>query len=127
MATSPGGAGDAQIVVTSVAAGGGRWQVTADQGIGPQWGADGKSLFYRSQLDSTIKVLSFDSNGDIFVPGKTHEIAGTNVGFGASRASGSYAVHPDGKRLAILVPEEQATKTFDTLRVLLNFQAPPAN
>ncbi len=60
-------AGDFQVFVQPFPAGGGKWQISRDGGVGPRWSPDGKELFYRWQDD--LYAVPVDNSSGGFRPG----------------------------------------------------------
>jgi serine/threonine-protein kinase len=99
---------------------GGKWQISTGGGLFPQWSRNGKELFYRTN-DSKIMVVSYTTSGDSFhadnprlwSPGQF-----TNRG-----TSLNYALHPDGKRFAVLKAgnAETAPPPINKVSFIFNF------
>jgi Tol biopolymer transport system component len=78
---------------------GGKWQISTGGGVFPEWSRNGKELFYRTN-DSKIMVVSYTSSGDSFHADKPRLWSPGQ--FTTRGTSLNYALHPDGKRFAVL-------------------------
>ena len=118
---SSGGVGAYEVFVHALQ-GGGNWQISSGGGIQPIWPRAAKEIYFRSSADGSILAASYDTKGDSFVPGKVRVVPSPKLG-GLGSLAGNFDIHPDGKRFAVMVPasEKAAERTFDTLKVLLNF------
>ena len=97
--------------------GGGRWLVSAGGGRAPLWSRDGRELLFRA-LDGRVMATDYVAKGDSFVAGKPRVWTETRIR--PSAAYASYDIHPDGKRLAaILADNDEKLPTH--LTFLLNF------
>jgi Tol biopolymer transport system component len=94
---------------------GGRWQV-AERAIAPRWSPANRSLFYRSVTDGQIMVADYDVDGGSFRPLKARRVGAINAG-----PNSSYAVHPDGKRLAVTLPAGTEPSANDRVVFVSNF------
>jgi serine/threonine protein kinase/Tol biopolymer transport system component len=99
---------------------GGKWQISTGGGELPEWSRNGKELFYRTS-DSKIMVVSYTSSGDSFHADKPRLWSpgqftnrGNNV---------NYALHPDGKRFAVLTSGngETAPPPINKVSFIFNF------
>ncbi len=84
---------------------GGKWQISTEGGIYPTWSPNGKELFYRTLgASNRIMVVSYSVEGDSFHAGKPRlwsEEQFTDRGY-----TQNFALHPDGKRFAVLKAAE---------------------
>jgi serine/threonine protein kinase/Tol biopolymer transport system component len=74
--------GDEQVYVVPFEGGGGKWQVSINQGDRPRWRSDGKELYYLDNSDH-IMVAQVDGSGSSFRIGKVSklfEISGSRPG-----------------------------------------------
>ncbi len=82
---------------------GGKWQISTTGGEMPTWSENGRELFYRT-ADSRIMVVTYSVEGGSFRAGRPRlwsEGQFTNVGIPRN-----FALHPDGKRFAVLKAAE---------------------
>ena len=82
---------------------GGKWQISTSGGEMPTWAKNGRELFYRT-ADSRIMVVTYSVEGDTLRAGRPRlwsEGQITDRGMG-----GNFALHPDGKRFAVLKATE---------------------
>jgi serine/threonine-protein kinase len=78
---------------------GGKWQVSNNGGAGPHWSPTKHELVYRS--GDQLMTVGYSVNGDTFVVEKPRVwIAGF--------PGGTWDLAPDGKRVAVLIPEATA-------------------
>jgi Tol biopolymer transport system component len=88
----------------------GRWQVATDATRLPVWSRDGRELFY---LDRSGQVMAVPVNaGATWQSGAPHVLLRT-------RNSGSFGIHPDGRRFLVL--DYQGGGEVPTLNVVLNW------
>jgi serine/threonine protein kinase len=96
------------------ALGPGKWQVSKDGGIQPEWRSNGKELIFRAPNGSPMAV-DVNSNGSAFQPGVPKQLFAAPVNTG-------WDVTADGKRFFMAVrPNQKATD--EPITVLLNWQA----
>ena len=78
---------------------GGKWQISTGGGALPVWSRNGKELFYRT-FDSKIMVVNYTTSNDSFHADKPRL---SSPGQFSNRGTTlNYALHPDGKRFAVL-------------------------
>jgi len=87
-----------------------RWQISSEPASDPQWSRTARQLFYLTR-DGVIKVVDYTVDGDVFQALKPHPFAAAQP----SPAT-AYAVHPDGKRMAVLF---QSTSVSSQRQVVL--------
>jgi eukaryotic-like serine/threonine-protein kinase len=78
---------------------GGKWQISTGGGLFPEWSRNGKELFYRTP-EQKIMVVSYNTSGDSFFADKPRLWSPGQ--FTPRGTSLNYALHPDGKRFAVL-------------------------
>ena len=85
----------------------------------PTWSENGRELFYRT-TDSRIMVVTYSVEGDSFRAGRPRlwsEGQFTDRGVGWN-----FALHPDGKRFAVLKATEATEKVaLDHLTLVTNW------
>lgn len=92
----------------------GRWQVSNNGGVDPQWSRTGHELVYRS--GDQLMTANYSVTGDTFVAEKPRvwiaELGGT-----------AWDLAPDGKRVAVVIPEAaaQAPQREHVIVMLQNF------
>jgi hypothetical protein len=98
---------------------GGKWQISTGGGLMPEWSRNGKELFYRT-TDQKIMVVSYTTSGDSFHADKPRLWSPgqfTNRG-----TSLNYALHPDGKRFAVLkAPNATEAAPIKNASFIFNF------
>jgi Tol biopolymer transport system component len=97
----------------------GKWQVSANGGVQPQWSPDGKELFFlAAPPDNALMVAAVNGQGAAFEVGAIRRLF--NVRPGGIRSS--YQVAPDGKRFLFnLAPSGSSGPTPVT--VVVNWAA----
>jgi len=96
---------------------GGHWRITTEGGSFPRWSKTSNELFYLRQ--GKVMVVPYTVVGDSFRADKPQMWSPTSyVQLGVL---GSYDVHPDGKRLAIVAAKDQGNVTQDQIVVISNF------
>ena len=98
---------------------GGKWQISTSGGEMPTWAKNGRELFYRT-ADSRIMVVTYSVEGDSFRAGRPRLWSKgqfTDRGMG-----GNFALHPDGKRFAVLKATEGTEEVaLDHLTLVTNW------
>jgi serine/threonine-protein kinase len=92
---------------------GGKWQISAGGGSSPSWAKGGRELFYEA-ADRRIMVLEYAAKGDTFLPGQPHVWSERQI-FNPGVAHLDLA--PDGKRFAVLAPEENPRSAKGSVHV----------
>lgn len=90
--------GNFEVYVQSFPNPGGKKQISASGGVGPQWRQDGKEMFYYGLNGKLIAVEV--NTGQSFEAGSSHELFGFSNGSG-STTEAPYTVSPDGQRFLI--------------------------
>jgi serine/threonine-protein kinase len=93
-------AGHAEVYVRPFPGPGGKWQISAGDGLYSRWSSDGRRIFFTTSTGQ-IMVADCESRGDSLVPGKPRPWGETRVNLAAAPevASGSFDLTRDGKRL----------------------------
>jgi len=96
---------------------GGKWQISSSGGMYPMWSRDGHELFFET-LDNHIMVAGYTVKGDSFVADKPRLWSEKQIGGSLM----SFALAPDGKRIAAIMPVEtaEAQKAQNHVIFLLN-------
>ncbi|MBK9241496.1 MAG: protein kinase [Acidobacteria bacterium] len=111
--------GQNEVHVRSFPGPGGHWRVTTDGGGFPRWSKTSNELFYLHQSQGKVMVVPYTVVGDSFRADKPQIWSPTNyVQLGIQ---GSYDVHPDGKRLALVAANDQAGAIQDQIVVISDF------
>jgi len=104
--------GKLEIYVSTFPAGGGKWQVSQGGGVQPEWGRDGKELYYEAPSGSVMetKVTEMGRAVEIGTPRELFKVSAADLG------GTGFAVAPDGKRFLMVEPELAASQplTFVT-------------
>ena len=113
--------GTTQVYVRTFPDKGGKWQISSGDGIYPEWSRGGRELFFRTE-DNHIMVAAYTVNGDSFVADKPRMWSQKRIG-NSGPAGTNYAVAPDGKRIAALMPAEaqEAQQSQNHVIFLENF------
>ena len=98
---------------------GGKWQISTTGGEIPTWSENGRELFYRT-TENRIMVVSYSGEGDSFRPGRPRLWSeGQFTDRGTVR---NFALHPDGKRFAVLKAAEGTEEVaLDHLTLVTNW------
>ena len=92
---------------------GGQWQISTAGGDSLVWSKKGPELFYRSS--EGMMIASYTTNGDAFVASKPR------LWVGKKDLGNYFDLAPDGKRFAMLQPEDSEQKGPQHVTFLLNF------
>jgi serine/threonine-protein kinase len=98
---------------------GGKWQISNDGGVSPRWSRTGHELVY--QAAAQLMTVSYSVNGDTFIAEKPRVWI---AALGADLTLGGYSawdLAPDGKRVAVVVPERSARAAEHVIVMLQNF------
>ncbi len=114
--------GTYQVYVRAFPDNGGKWQISNNGGVYPEFSRDGHELFFRTEDSRMMMAASYTVKGGSFVADKPRvwydkPIADTGTnGF-------NYDVAPDGKRIAALMPVEtpEAQQSQSNVIFLENF------
>jgi Tol biopolymer transport system component len=98
---------------------GGKWQISSGGGRIPQWSRTSKELFYGTN-DQTIMVVRYTATADSF---QAEKPALWSEGQFTSRGpSINFALHPDGKRFAVLkAPAGETQQEYSKVVIVFNF------
>jgi eukaryotic-like serine/threonine-protein kinase len=97
--------GKPEIYIRELSPTGGKWQVSADLGLSPQWRADGRELYYITPgFDFMAAPISYDHGLDIGAPVRLFNHRYIYAGY---YTLVPYAVTNDGQHFFILSPSEQ--------------------
>jgi Tol biopolymer transport system component len=109
-----------QIYVRPFPGPGGRWQISTDGGLYPEWSPNGRELYYRSGggLGLPIMVVRYTVDGDQFKP-ETPTVW-SEARFVQRGDLRNFSVHPDGERFAVLNAEIDVADTAH-LTFVFNF------
>jgi len=98
---------------------GGKWQISSGGGALPIWSHASKQLFYRTG-DQKIMGVTYSTSGDSFQASKP--ILWSDAQFTTRGTSRNYALHPDGKRFAVLkAPGTGAEQQVNKFVLVSNF------
>ncbi len=110
--------GRPEIYVQSFPEGGGKWQVSTQGGVEPQWRRDGKELFY---LSPDFRIWAVDvTTGPSFEASTPHPLFSVVLD-PSFLTRNRYAAAPDGQRFLLLVPGNAAAIAKTT--VVVNWTA----
>ena len=105
-----------QIYVQSFPTVTGRWQISSDGGVEPQWRGDGRELFYLSPNQRLMAVAVKDSPLEFGVPTELFRIRTRDPDI-----RNRYAVAPKGDRF--LVMSQTEAFSAEPITVILNWTA----
>jgi len=112
--------GTMEIYVRPFPGPGGKWQISSGGGYDPQWSRTSKELYYRTN-DQKIMVARFTATGDSFQADKP--VLWSEGQFAARGTTAiNFALHPDGKRFAVLkTPGGETEQQFNKVVFVFNF------
>jgi serine/threonine-protein kinase len=100
---------------------GGKWRVSTAGGVFPRWSATTHELLFRLPVgQGKIMVAPYTVIGESFRADTPQLWSSTNFQ-GASATNTAYDLHPDGKRLAVLAAQDQASGVQDKVVFVFNF------
>jgi len=105
-----------QVYVTSYPEARGRWQVSRDGGVEPKWSADGSGLYFREGGRILKAEVSTDGGFRAFTP----QVAFAGIQIPVTDEMWSYAVSPEGDRVYVVSPGDDAARERE-IRVVLNW------
>jgi serine/threonine-protein kinase len=88
-----------EIYVRAFPGPGGKWRVSSDGGVWPAWSPASRELVFLNQ--SKVMVAPYTVEGDSFKADKPQLWSPTGYQSVGGAGFGPYAIHPDGKRLAL--------------------------
>jgi len=97
-----------QVYVQNFPPAGGKWMVSINGGLLPQWRTDGKELFYYG-IDGKLMAVAVKANGSNFEAGSPNPLFDVRLIQGAPTGAAAYAVTHDGKRFLINVLAEESS------------------
>ena len=98
--------GRLEIYVSTFPAGGGKWQVSQDGGVQPEWGRDGKELYYEAPSGAVMEAKVTEKGRAVEI-GMPHQLFKVSA---ASLGGPGFAVAPDGKRFLMVEAELAASQ-----------------
>jgi Tol biopolymer transport system component len=98
---------------------GGKWQISTEGGNTPVWSRTSRELYFGT-LDGKIMVASFTTDAGSFRPDRPRPLGGGR--YEPILGYRTFDLHPDGKRFAILKPQDsQAGEKRDKVVLVFNF------
>jgi serine/threonine-protein kinase len=112
--------GTFQVYVRAFPDKGAKWQISSGGGTYPEWSSDRRTIVFRS-LDHQIMAVTYTASGDAFTAEKPRLWADQRLAE-VSQAR-NYGMHPDGKRIAALMPagSQASSKDATHVTILFNF------
>jgi eukaryotic-like serine/threonine-protein kinase len=111
--------GEAEIWVQSFPPSGGKWQITTEGGMQPQWRRDGRELFYLAPNRKIMSVeVQLSPTFRATIPQTLFEAPISMKGIGDSNAR--YVFTPDGQR-ALVVADVSDSANSSPIHVVLNW------
>jgi hypothetical protein len=110
--------GKSEVYVRAFPGPGGKWQVSTNGGVQPEWSPVGNQLFF-VDLQGRMRIAGYTVSAGAFQPSEPQvwsekRLEVFNLPY--------YAVAPDGKRIAaLLIPETQRNEKLTHLVFLVNF------
>jgi hypothetical protein len=98
---------------------GGKWQISTGGGYFPKWSRNGKELFYLAP-DQRIMVTSYTASGGAFHADMPRLWSNAAINYRTDWCN--FDVHPDGKRLAVLIsPHAGEVAQVNKVGLIFNF------
>jgi len=116
LAYTSGESGNPEVYVVAFRGGQGKWQVSTNGGFQPQWGHDGKELYYFNQATRSVFSVPVKEIGGGLQFGGAQALASNAT----SNQLGFYDVTPDGKRILLNLVSQQVGQS---VTVITNFTA----
>jgi eukaryotic-like serine/threonine-protein kinase len=100
---------------------GGKWQISTGGGSAPEWSRNGKELYFTTSNRDKIMVATYSSSGESFHADKPRLWSPGQLTY--RRTNVNYALHPDGKRFAVLKTgnAETAPPLINKVSFIFNF------
>ncbi len=98
---------------------GGKWRVSEASGRFAKWSQTSRELFFLDPNDRTIKVAPYVVTGDAFQAGKVITWSPALIRQGGMQDT--FAIHPDGKRLAASAVANESAAVEDKVVFVFNF------
>jgi serine/threonine protein kinase len=115
LAYSSNESGSYQVYVRAFPGKQGKWQISNNGGLVPEWAHNGHELFFRT-LDNQIMVASYTVRGDSIVADKPRVWSDKRIA--DVGLFPNYDLAPDGKRVAALMPVETPEAQQDRNHVI---------
>ena len=91
-----------QVYVRAFPDNGGKWQISNNGGVYPEFSPNGRELFFRTEDSRTIMTASYSTKGDSFVADRPR--IWSEKWIGNTGLNGfNFDIAPDGKRIAALM------------------------
>lgn len=113
--------GSSEIFVRPFPGPGGRWQVSHGDGFFPAWSRTSKELFFGNSSNQ-LMAAPYSTSGDSFSPGTPRLWNPMALGDRGVQ-NVNYALHPDGKRVAVLEEYYAGKRQPPRLTYVFNFLA----
>jgi serine/threonine protein kinase len=98
---------------------GGKWQISTGSGVFPEWSPKGREIFYRT-LENKIMVAAYTATGDSFRAEKPRSWSDVQI-FDLGFFERNFALHPDGRRIAVLKAPAEAQFGVTKVTFIFNF------
>jgi Tol biopolymer transport system component len=113
---------DLDIYVRSFPGPGGKWRISTEGGTWPTWSATSRELLFVLNSTRTIMVAAYTVVGDSFKADTPQPWSPTGYqSLGSPVVSGPYALHPDGKRVALAAARDSVAEVHDQVVFISNF------
>jgi serine/threonine-protein kinase len=107
-----------EIYVRAFPGPGGKWRVSSDGGVWPAWSPASRELVFLNQ--SKVMVAPYTVEGDSFKADKPQLWSPAGYQSVGGAGFGPYAIHPDGKRLALAAAEPNGPGAIQDKIVLVS-------
>ena len=116
--------GGSELYVRLFPGSGGPWRVSAAGGAYPMWSATSRELLFLNARESKVMSAPYTVAGDSFQAGRADVWTPTSYVPVGGAGFAPAALHPDGKRLALLAAQQAETATQqDKVVFISNFAA----
>ena len=96
----------------------GKWQISNDRGVFPQWSSNGKELFYRG-AGGKIMVVAYTASGGSFHADRPQLWSPGDFAQSGNIFYHFFALDPDGKRFAVLkAPGTEQVTAIDKVNII---------
>jgi serine/threonine-protein kinase len=113
-------AGSDDVYVRPFPGPGGKWRVSTERGVYPQWSTTAHELLFLNNQNNKVMFAPYAVVGDSFRADKPQIWSPTGIR-GARAGNGGFDLHPDGKRLAVASAPDQSSGVQDHVVFVFNF------
>jgi serine/threonine protein kinase/Tol biopolymer transport system component len=100
---------------------GGRWRVSTEGGLYPQWSTAAHELLFATPIQARVMFAPYAVAGDSFRADKPQVWSPTGIRLTGFNGGSPFDLHPDGKRLATFSASDQSNVSQDKVVFVFNF------